>query len=232
MPNPLIERIEKRLAELNLTPRAASLRVSTNADLIRGILRAGDEANPTQETIDKVATVLGVSREWLLGNDDKPPPPAGDVRFAPDIRLPSWNTMPKDVPVWGTAAGSLIDHNIEGFHLFSGEPIDRVRRPPALANVPDAYAIYVSGDSMYPMHPPGELRFVHPHRPAAAGDTVIVSTRHWETDPGQGYIKLYRRRKGDMIVLEQLNPGATIEIPVKYVVSVHRVLNMNELFGV
>lgn len=231
MANPMISRIQERLKELHLSPRAASLRVGQNPDLIRGILRAGDEANPTNETMHKLATALEVPEEWLLGGDGEAPPPRSEYHHAA-IDLPPRATMSKDVPVWGTAMGSLIDDAFEGFHLFSGQPVDYVRRPPALANVKDAYAIYVAGDSMDPMHPPGALRFVHPMRPASAGDSVIVETRHWEHDPGQGYIKILRRRKGDTLVLEQLNPIATIEIPIRYVVSVHRVMTLNELFGI
>lgn len=230
MPNPLIERIQSRLKELRLSPRAASLLVSTNADLFRGVLRLGDDANPTRETIERIATALQVTPEWLTGDDSRPPL-RGETRPAP-VAIPQLHDMPKDIPVWGTAMGSIIDDKFEGVHVFTGEPVDRVRRPPGLASVADAYAIYVAGDSMMPMHNPGELRFVHPHRPPSPGDTVVVLTRHWESDPGQGYIKIYRRRKAESVVLEQLNPSVTIEIPMKYVVSIHRVLNMNELFGV
>lgn len=134
--------------------------------------------------------------------------------------------------MWGSAAGSLIEDRFEGFHVFTGQPVDYVRRPPALAGVRDAYAIYVTGDSMDPMHPQGALRLVHPHRPPVPGDSVVVMTRHWDTDPGQGYIKVLRRRQGDRLLLEQINPSARIEIPLKYVVSVHKVLDMNDLFGV
>lgn len=228
----MITRIQERLNALNLSPRAASLRVGTNPDLIRGILRAGDEANPTADTLRKIAGVLQVTEAWLRGESDTPP--LLGIPEAKRVPLPVAvdEAMPRDLPVWGTAAGSVIDNKIEGFHMFSGEPIDYVRRPPALARVRDAYAIYVTGDSMEPMHSNGDLRFVHPHRPVTAGDTAVVQTRNWESDPGQGYIKLFRRRKAETLVLEQLNPRATIEVPLKHVESMHRVLTTNDLFGV
>lgn len=226
-------KILARLEELHLNPRSASLKVSTNPDLFRNVIRQGDEANPTSETIEKMAEALQVGPEWFVMPDAAAGRPGAlptEVKHA-NVRVPPNHELPMDIEVLGTAAGSLIEGQFEGFQL-QGESIDRVRRPPGLANVPSAYAIYVTGDSMWPMHSPGDLRFVHPARPAAPGDTVIVQTRHWEGDPGQGYIKILRRRKGDVLVLEQLNPPATIEIPVRYVVSVHRVPTMNELFGV
>jgi phage repressor protein C with HTH and peptisase S24 domain len=232
MEKDMLDRINRRLAELDLTPRAASLMVSTNPDLFRGVLRKGTEANPTTETVTLMAQALQVTKNWLESGDGPPPqvPPAGEFRLAPDVRA-DVSGMPRDVPVRGTALGSLLEGNFEGFDFFGSEAVDYVRRPPALTSVRDAYAIYVSGDSMDPMHPPGELRFVNPHRPVAPGDSVIVVTRHWEHDPGQGYIKILRRRHADFVRLEQLNPAATIDIPMKHVVSIHRVLTLSELFG-
>jgi phage repressor protein C with HTH and peptisase S24 domain len=230
---PMKNRIRERLAKLNLSPRAASLRVSTNADLFRGVLRAGSDANPTVDTVAKIARALDVSPEWLLGATESESPTetlAGEVRPAV-VRLPDQHEMAKDLPVWGTAQGSIVDSQFEGFSLHSGDPVEFVRRPPALARVRNAYAIYVSGDSMAPMHAPGELRFVNPNRPAAPGDTVIVQTKSHDDDPGQGYIKILRRQRPDTVELEQINPLAKISVEMKFVVNIHRVLTMNELFG-
>ncbi|WP_127142867.1 XRE family transcriptional regulator [Pelagibacterium montanilacus] len=241
MSETLITRIESRLTQLKLSPRAASLSVSSNPDLIRGILRKGDRANPTSETINLIARALGVQREWLLwGTGDGEshiPPAAKSDEFSPaDVPYPMAQQMRQDIPVLGTAAGTLIHpedngKEVEGFQI-EGSVIQYVRRPPALEHVKDAYAILVEGDSMAPRHNPGELRFVHPLHPAAPGDTVIVQTRSWNDDPGQAYIKIYRRRTADKILLEQLNPACTIEIPLKFVTAVHRVMDLNELFGI
>jgi phage repressor protein C with HTH and peptisase S24 domain len=229
MANPLIERIETRLADLNLKPRAASLRVSTNADLIRGVLRAGENANPTQETLAKIAAALETSVEWLTGAGNLSDLGASTAQ-PNSTPLPRVREMTKDLGIMGTAAGSII-HQVEGFEYFGGGPVEYVRRPPALARVPEAYGIYVTGDSMYPMHPAGELRFVNPAKPAAIGDSVILKTKHWEHDPGQLYIKLLVKRTPDWVVVEQFNPVATLQIPRKYVEYVHHVMTMGELFG-
>lgn len=226
----LISRINERLEALNLSPRAASLRVSSNADLVRGILRAGDAANPTQETLSKVAQALETTTDYLLGTVEGEVRRGDEVRRA-DLRYPNTRELTSDVGVMGTAAGSIVQQ-VEGFQYFSNQPVDFVRRPPALARVPESYAIYVAGDSMWPMHPPGELRFVNPARPSAIGDSVVLRTQHWEHDPGQLYIKLLKKRTAEWIVVEQLNPAATIQIPRKYVDYVHHVMTMSELFGI
>ena len=225
----LTQRIERRLAELGTNAQAASLRVGENRDLIRNVIRQGADANPRMETLTLIARALDWTVDELTQTGAPRLSGPSEVIRA-DVRLPTAREMPRDLPVLGTALGSLIDDKFEGFHL-EGSAIDYVRRPPGLAHVPDAYAIYVQNDSMWPMHSPGDLRFANPHKPPRPGGTVIVQTRHWDTDPGQGYIKIFRRRTPTTLVLEQLNPPVTIEIPLRYVVSVHHVPDMAELFG-
>lgn len=231
MPETIADRIQQRLDALKLSERAASL-AATGSDATIRMIRTGKSVNPRADTISKLAQVLQTTEQWLLSGaaDDEDSVEQGYSR-APDVTVPGRRDMPRDLPVYGTARGSLVD-GVEGMEVFSTlAAVDYVRRPPALMGVPDAYAVWVSGDSMEPAHPHGALRLVHPHRPVSPGDTVIVQTRHWNDAPSQGYIKTYRRRNGDRIVLEQLNPPAKIEIPVKFVVSVHKVLELADLFG-
>lgn len=234
MSNQLKTRIKERLDALGISPRAASLRVGSNPDLIRGLTREGIEPNPTAETLNKLAAALETSPEWLMGQEEGSPPviplpTAPEVRQA-DLGVFNGRSLPQDVAVLGTAAGSIIQ-NVQGFTIES-DVIEYVRRPPALVGVKDLYAIFVVGNSMFPAHPEGEVRFVHPRRPFLVGDTVIVQTRTHDDDPGQSYIKVLAKRTPSKLVLQQFNPPATIEIPVEYIRSVHKVLTMNDLFGV
>ncbi|HEV7284712.1 MAG TPA: S24 family peptidase [Kaistia sp.] len=234
MSNQLKTRIKERLDTLGLSPRAASLRVGTNGDLIRGLIREGVDPNPTTETLNRVAAALETTTEWLMGLEEGPPPVIAqpDVIEVREAQIGVFNSraLPQDVAVLGTAAGSII-HNVDGFTIES-DVIEFVRRPPALAGVKDLYAIFVVGSSMFPAHPEGEVRFVHPRRPYLVGDTVIVQTRTHDDDPGQAYIKVLAKKTPAMLVLQQFNPNATIEIPMEYVRSVHKVLTMNEMFGI
>lgn len=155
--------------------------------------------------------------------------PKGTVEPA-DVEIPATSRFSRNLPVLGTASGSII-RQVDGFRM-EHEVVDYVRRPPALAKQMNAYAIFVVGESMSPMHNPGELRFVDPEQRPSIGDSVIVQTRHFDGDPGQGYIKILKRRTPTAIVLQQLNPLAILEIPMQFVVSVHKVLTMNDLFGI
>lgn len=143
------------------------------------------------------------------------------------VMLPSSQEMAQDVPVYGTAAGSA-----KGAFQLEDAIIDRVRRPPGLIGAADVYAIYVMGDSMEPMIAAGELRFVHPHRPVQVGDVVILQVRDGKNEPIQAYIKKLVRRTDGKVVLKQFNPERELTFDAKSVVALHKVLTMNDLFGV
>lgn len=231
MPSPIYARIKERLDALGLSEREASLEATGSAGTIRNI-RLGKSEDPRYSTLEKLAKVMKVTPQWLQTGDDNAQliEGDGDVALIPGLDRPKLLTGAQSLPILGTAMGSIIHENFEGFR-FDGAELGFTGRPPILANVPDAYALIVMGDSMYPMHPPGERRLVNPRWPTAPGNTVVVITKLWEDDPGQAYIKILRRRTQQSIVLEQLNPPATIEIPTRYVAGIHYVLSYDDLLG-
>lgn len=151
-----------------------------------------------------------------------------EVAPAP-VAVPTPNDMPNDVPVLGTAAGS---HLRGAFQLDEANIVDWVRRPPALTGAKTAYAIYVEGSSMAPEHNAGDLRFVHPGRPPRIGDTVIVQLRNGPNEPIEASIGHYRRKTPTQLVIGKLNPEAEVQLKLDIVIDIHKVLTMNELFGV
>lgn len=141
---------------------------------------------------------------------------------------PELATMPKDIQVLGTAAGSLLSgaFQIEGV-------IDYVRRPPALAGARDIYALYIEGSSMEPRYFPGDLVYVNPHKPPRIGDVVIVQ----EINGGPHTITasiglLYKRVSGSVVLAKYNPPDSQITIRQDRIKAIHRVLTTNELFGV
>lgn len=230
----ILARIEKRLVAVDLTAARASRIATGNADTIRDLRRGLDGTGAKRtgietETLARLAPVLKTTVTWLMsgtGAEDAGAQDATPDRIPPSLPLPG--AMPANVPVMGTAAGSLG----QGSFQLSPEPVDFVRRPPALEGARDIYAIFIEGESMTPEHRPGDLRFVHPHRKPAIGDTVIVQIR---THPGaeiQSYIKHLGRISAEFIDCRQINPAATIRFNRDTVVAIHKVLTMNDLFGV
>jgi phage repressor protein C with HTH and peptisase S24 domain len=226
MDNVLISRLKIRLDALNKSAREVSMAATGTPDTVRNILR-GATRDPKAAILEKIAAELDTSTDWLLGRTEQATITSKVLRPA-EVSLPASNQMPNDVPVHGTAAGS---HLKGSFQFEAGTVIDYVRRPPALTGAKDAYALYVEGSSMEPRYLPGDLVFVHPHRPPRVGDSVIVQVAIGpnEIEASIGYL---RRRTGEHVILGKLNPEAEVRLNRAQVTAIHRVLTLNELFGV
>src|SRR5258708_38198563 len=110
---------------------------------------------------------------------------------------------PRALPVMGAVKGGA-----EGFFFNEGEAKKYVVRPPALAGVSNAFALYVDGESMEPRYYAGEMLYVNPNRPVTRGCFVAV-----EMDEDQGMIKKFDRRYDIHLVLTTLNPLAALRLP-------------------
>jgi phage repressor protein C with HTH and peptisase S24 domain len=85
-----------------------------------------------------------------------------------------------------------------------------------LANDPDAYALTIVGDSMWPRFRPGSRIVVSPRSPVAVGDDVLVRLRSGagaELDGvEQALIMHLVRRTTRMFELRQFSPDLTIQV--------------------
>lgn len=229
----MAERMRLRIEQLGTNPRAVSIAATGKPDAVRQILM-GRVKSPRADTITGLASALGVTESWLLhGTDGGVPPPTGQPQpnaSSVPIPMPATATMPRDVPVFGTAAGSVMGAQ-QGAWQMTSDPVDYVRRAPGLATAKDAYALYVENESMEPRYPPGELVFIHPGRPVRSGDVVVVQTQNAEHAPIETYIKIMVRRSNGDVICRQYNPEAEIRFSGNTVVSVHRVLTMAEVLG-
>lgn len=223
----LLDRIDQRLRARDLTDYRASMLAAGRPEIIRNI-RRGLSKNPRRDTLEKLANVLECSFEWLATGRGPVDPPADNGSTTGDgPSMPARDQMSMDIPVMGTAAGSL-----EGaFQMQSGTAIDHVRRPPGIASAVDVYALYVVGDSMLPRFAEGELLYVSGKRPARPGDYVIVQTSE-EAGEIVAWCKKLVSRDAEKVLLEQYNPPRTFEVSSAAAIAVHRVLTMNDLFGV
>jgi phage repressor protein C with HTH and peptisase S24 domain len=125
----------------------------------------------------------------------------------------------KRLPVLGRAMGGAA-----GEFIMNGLVVDDVICPPGLENVPGAYAVYVTGDSMEPRYRAGEVVFVHPAKPCRRGDYVIAQIKGDDNEHPHGFIKRFEALTPSMLILSQHNPQKEIEFPRSDVVSVHRIV--------
>jgi phage repressor protein C with HTH and peptisase S24 domain len=123
------------------------------------------------------------------------------------------------IPAYGQAVGGK-----DGEFILNGNRIADLLAPPSLQGVPDAYAVYVVGDSMEPRYFAGEAVFVNPRLPVRRGDFVVAQIAAEEGEPPHAYIKRFVAREARNLKLEQFNPKKTLEFPVGRVISVHRII--------
>lgn len=193
--------------------------------------------SPSSGELIQLARLAGMTVEEFASYDSTPatgpePRQPSNVRPGPAIAIPPHLEMPRDLPVRGTAAcssgdGSFQFETTEGY----GTAVDWVRRPPVLTNVPDAYALYMSGDSMEPKYRHGDLVMVHPTRPVRPGDICVIIMKDGPDEPEYAYCKRFLRRHAGVVTVEQFNPAGTRDFPQDRVVRMHRVLEFSDVFG-
>lgn len=128
----------------------------------------------------------------------------------------------KKLPVLGEAVGGE-----DGEYIFNGSVLDYVDCPPSLENVPNAYAVYIDGESMAPRFRPGETVWVHPTKPARRGDDVVVQIHRERDDDGappRGFVKEFVGWTSNKLLLHQFNPDKKVEFTREMVVSVHPIV--------
>lgn len=183
-------------------------------------------------SIVEIAHALAASPEWLQNGGPLPGgQPAGGPRserrkaadgdgvvVAPEIRIPAMETLPRDLPVYGAAeAGD------SGLFEFNGEIVDYVRRPPGLIGVRNAFAIFVSGDSMVPVYRDGDPVAVHPGKPVRPGDDCVVEFYPDAAGAsGRAFIKRMVAKTSTSLVVEQFNPPARLEFGADEIKRIYR----------
>lgn len=174
----------------------------------------------TQSTIDRVesgaslrsrfgpeiAALLGLG--WNLKGGATPRIVSADDAARP---LPSEGDIPLHAAVEGGPGELLIER----------EPIDFIARPDRLAGVPDAYAVYVVGDSMVPEFEPGDIAFVHPRLPLVPNAACVFYTLDGEND--RAAIKRLVKQTQQLWTVQQWNPAKTFDLDRRKWPRAHRV---------
>lgn len=183
------------------------------------------------EAAKRYALALNVPWAWLMGEDGESPvaeSPAVEVVRVDGRGLPS-NTggEPSLVPLGGNRTLPVYGQAIggdDGRFEFNGEIVDRVLTPPMLVNVPDAYAVYVAGDSMEPRYFAGETVYVHPRLPLRKGCFVVAQVRNGGQVQPSGYVKQFVAWTPTRLILRQFNPDLELEFDRADVLQVHRIV--------
>lgn len=122
----------------------------------------------------------------------------------------------RKIPVYGRAVGG-----VHGEFEMNGSTLYEVMAPPVLSGVTKAYAVVVTGESMFPRYEDGEICFVDPTRRVRRGDYVIAQIHSEGHDVPLAYVKRFIKWNSEELVLEQFNPAKELRFEANKVVSVH-----------
>lgn len=209
-----------------LSPNAWAVEAGVNRTVWADMRRHG---NPSRRTLEKLLAAAGSSlaefEALRIGEPVRSPAEGASVgeskrrgwaaQAPPPLNLRESSLAGE----WG-GAGS----GIEMMKVRSTE-LDRLSRPPSLAGDPDAYAVTIVGDSMWPRFRPGRRLAVSPRSPVAIGDDVLVRLREQE---GLVLLKALVRRTAAFLELRQFNPDKSIRIDTADIESIEKVAG--ELF--
>lgn len=108
--------------------------------------------------------------------------------------------------------------------------MERLARPPSLAHDPDAFALIIANEAMWPRFSHGCRIAVSPRSAFAAGDDVLVTLRSASADSGMevGLIMRLAEKSRAGLSLRQFNPDRSITLAEADVAAVMKVAG--ELF--
>jgi len=123
------------------------------------------------------------------------------------------------IPIRGVAMGGK-----EGYVILGDQYLGDVMAPPALAQVPDAYAVYMVGDSMLERYRHGEICYVHPYAPVRKDDDCVIQISMGDGEPPHGFVKRFISMDEKQLKVLQLNPRKVLSFPRARVIAVHRII--------
>jgi len=219
-----------RFSPEGLTPNAWAVKAGVSRTVWTDMRRHG---NPSRRTLEKLLAAAGSSLaefEMLrIGGPEGALPAAG--ASLGESRRRGW--IPQSLPPLPLRACSLAGEwggdtgGIELMEIRYRSELDRLPRPAKLAADPDAYAVTVVGDSMWPRFRPGRCVAVSPRSPVAIGDDVLVRLSREEPDGDCGVrlvlLKELVRRTSACIELRQFNPDKVFTVDVADMEAIEKV---------
>lgn len=176
----------------------------------------------------KTSAAIDLPEDVMFGDEPLPEPRPFEIYVSPKRgprRALTAANENRTLNLYGLAAGSMT-----GALRMTAEPIDEVPCPPKLVDVIGAYALKTSGESMVPRFFPGDHLYINPHQRVHAGDHVIIQVMKHDNSGTETWVKRFDAEDAENFHAWQYNPPARVSFKKKYVMHMHRVLPINELF--
>lgn len=215
-----------RIKPAELTLNAWTVKAKVSRPFFNDVRKHG---NPKRQTLEKVLDAVGWTIDRFEAENGLYPVQTevrstGAVGFDEMKAMVFGETPLAPLPLYGSAQGGDLDDDFALTELDLSEVLDYLRRPAALADDQESYALTIVGDSMRPRFKPGERVGVSPSARVEIGDDVIVQLRGENTNRvHRVLIKELVRRKSDHVVLRQHNPARELRIERTAILAMHKV---------
>ena len=191
--------------------------------------------NPSRRTLERLLTAAGSS---LAEFEALRVGPASTARGTDKANLSDitrqWGPAPlPPLPLVATSAGGhwqASEGSVELIVIERGRCVQRLPRPPSLARDPDAFALTILNETMWPRFARGARIAVSPLTAVASGDDVFVTVRDASAESA-GELGLVMRLAGKTraaISLRQFNPDLSFTLEKAKVAAVMKIAG--ELF--
>ena len=201
-----------------MTANAWAVRAGVGRTIWSDIRRHG---NPSRRTLSKLLEAAGSSlAEFEALRIGTAPPEGPALGQVADGRRAWVQAAIPPIPLFRTqSAGHWGTREIELIRIDYEVVVDRLARPPSLLADRDAYAVTVSGESMWPRFRQGRQIAVTPSSEVGIGDDLLLLL---SGDQGAVIGELLSRGP-ESITLRQFNPAVEFEVPLTEVIGAHRV---------
>jgi len=210
-----------------LSPNAWAVQAGVSRTVWADMRRHG---NPSRRTLEKLLAVANSSlaefEALRLGRDLKS---SGAVAGVGASRWEWRAAAPLPLRLIASRlAGEWGESRFELTAIRPEELIERVHRPPSLASDPDAFALTVVGDAMWPRFRAGTRIAVSPRAPVAMGDDVLVrlrpGTANDQIEDEFVLIKQLTRQAAVWIELRQFKPDVTMQVGREVVATIQKIV--------
>jgi hypothetical protein len=187
--------------------------------------------NPSRRTLEKLLNAVGSSLLEFEALRLGPEPrrfAAGATGQVGDMRSP-WGVAPlPPIPLVRSRLGGEWGEpgsQIELTELSPDELLERLPRPVSLAADPEAFALTVVGDAMWPRFRPGSRIAVSPRAPVAIGDDVLVRLRSAGGTEGIQRVLITQlvKRTSRSVELRQFNPDRSVDVDAGEVDAIQKI---------
>lgn len=171
--------------------------------------------NPSRRTLERLLAVAGSSLAEFEALRLGASTTASQAATGVSDRGANWAPAgPLPLKLFGTAAAGDWGDPVTRFEMteLRADVMEMLPRPWSLATDPEAFALTVVGDSMWPRFPAGRRIAVSPRARMAAGDDVLVRLSEAGKWPQHVLVKHLVRSSAKAIDLRQFNPDVTLRI--------------------